>query len=57
MHVGGLASEAPDPELFFKGGATEPAYGVLRLTPTRIELWAGQDMLQGRPPTVWRANG
>ena len=45
-----------DPELFFKGGATDPGYGVLRLTPTRIELWAGQDMLQGRPPTVWRAN-
>ena len=44
-----------DPALFFKGGADDPSYGVLRLTPTRIELWAGQDMLQGRPPTVWKA--
>ena len=44
-----------DPGLFFPGGASDPAYGVLRLTPTRVELWAGQDMMQGRPPTVWKA--
>jgi len=44
-----------DPGLFFRGGATDPGYGVLRLTPTRVELWTGQDMLQGRPPTVWKA--
>jgi general stress protein 26 len=44
-----------DPALFFPGGAADPGYGVLRLTPTRVELWAGQDMLQGRPPTVWKA--
>ena len=29
-------------------------YGVLKLTPTRVELWAGQDMMLGRPPTVWK---
>jgi hypothetical protein len=33
---------------------SDPGYGVLRLAP-RIELWAGQDMLNGRPPTVWKA--
>jgi general stress protein 26 len=44
-----------DPALFFKNGPGDPGYGVLKLTPTRIELWAGQDMLQGRPPTVWKA--
>jgi general stress protein 26 len=44
-----------DPGLFFRGGAGDPGYGVLRLTPHRVELWTGQDMLQGRPPTVWRA--
>ena len=54
-----LASAPPpvgyDPGLFFRGGVTDPGYGVLRLTPTRVELWAGQDMMQGRPPTVWKA--
>jgi general stress protein 26 len=43
-----------DPGLFFPGGASDAGFGVLRLTPQRIELWAGRDMLQGRPPTVWR---
>ena len=55
-----LLAETPppvgyDPGLFFRGGVSDPGYGVLRLTPTRIELWAGQDMLQGKPPTVWKA--
>jgi general stress protein 26 len=54
-----LASTPPpvgyDPGLFFRGGVTDPGYGVLRLEPTRIDLWAGQDMMQGRPPTVWKA--
>ena len=44
-----------DPGLFFPGGPDAPDYGVLELTPLRVELWAGQDMMQGRPPTVWRA--
>jgi general stress protein 26 len=45
-----------DPGLFFPGGPDAAGYGVLRLTPLRVELWAGQDMLQGRPPTLWRAS-
>jgi general stress protein 26 len=44
-----------DPEQFFPGGPGDAGFGVLRLTPLRVELWAGQDMLEGRPPTVWRA--
>jgi general stress protein 26 len=57
-----LLAETPppvgyDPGLFFRGGVSDPGYGVLRLTPTRVELWAGQDMMQGRPPTVWKAQG
>jgi general stress protein 26 len=44
-----------DPQLFWKGGVTDPTYGVLKLTPTRIELWAGHDMMSGKPPTVWKA--
>jgi general stress protein 26 len=54
-----LASTPPpvgyDPALFFKGGPGDPGYGVLRLEPTRIDLWAGQDMMQGRAPTRWIA--
>ena len=45
-----------DPGLFWRTGASDPGYGVLRLAPTRVELWTGQDMLQGRPPTLWRAS-
>jgi general stress protein 26 len=44
-----------DPALFFHGGPDDAGFGVLRLTPHRVELWAGQDMLEGRPPTVWKA--
>jgi general stress protein 26 len=44
-----------DPGLFFRDGPEAPDYGVLKLTPLRVELWAGQDMMQGRPPTLWRA--
>ena len=34
----------------------DDAYGVdyRRETDIRIDLWAGKDMLEGRPPTVWR---
>jgi general stress protein 26 len=46
-----------DPGLFFRGGVSDPGYGVLRLHPIRIELWAGEDMLEGRPPTVRRKKG
>jgi general stress protein 26 len=44
-----------DPGLFFRAGPDDAGYGVLRLTPHRVELWAGRDMLAGRPPTVWKA--
>jgi general stress protein 26 len=44
-----------DPGLFFKEGKDSAEYGVLKLTPTRVELWAGQDMMSGKPPTVWKA--
>jgi len=32
-----------------------PDYGLLRLTPWRIEVSAIADMMAGRPPLVWRA--
>lgn len=33
----------------------DPSFGVLQLTPRRIELWTGQELLAGTPPRVWLA--
>ena len=43
-----------DPQAFWKGGFEDPEYGLLKLTPWRIELSAIGDMMQGVPPRVWR---
>lgn len=43
-----------DPGLFWKGGPEDPAYGVLKLTPWRIELWSLGEMATGVEPKVWR---
>jgi len=43
-----------DPGLFFKA-PDDPTCGVLRLTPRRLELWSIEDLMNGRPPKVWRA--
>ena len=42
-----------DPGLFWKS-PQDPSYGVLKLTPWRIEVWSLQEMMQGKPQTVWR---
>jgi general stress protein 26 len=34
--------------------AEDPAYGLLRLSPWRIEISALADMMKGRAPEVWR---
>ncbi len=44
-----------DPQHFWPGGVEDPTFGVLKLTPTRIELWTGQELMAGTPPKVWRA--
>jgi len=44
-----------DPALFWRGGVGDPTFGVLQLTPRRIELWTGADMQSGKPPKVWIA--
>ena len=44
-----------DPQLFWKGGVSDQTFGVLKLTPSRIELWTGADMQAGKPPKIWRA--
>ena len=42
-----------DPKLFFPA-ADSPAFGVLKLTPRRIELSSLADLPAQRPPRVWR---
>jgi general stress protein 26 len=38
----------------WKDGPDSPSFGVLKLTPWRIELSSIQDMMAGKPPQVWR---
>jgi general stress protein 26 len=49
------ATPAPlgyDLAMFWKN-ADDPAYGLLRLTPWRIELSSLGDMMKGQAPQVW----
>lgn len=43
-----------DLQMFWKGGVEDPEYGLLKLVPWRIEISAIGDMIQGKPPLVWR---
>jgi general stress protein 26 len=43
-----------DPQMFWRAGVTDPSFGVLKLTPFRIDLLAGADMMAGKPATVWK---
>ena len=36
--------------------AENPDYGLLKLTPWRIEVSAIADVMSGKPPLVWRAS-
>jgi len=42
-----------DPKLFWPS-VDDPGFGVLKLTPWRLEVWSLQAMAQGQPPLVWR---
>ena len=44
-----------DPAMIWKDGPDSPAFGVLKLTPWRIEVWALKDMATGQESKVWRA--
>jgi hypothetical protein len=41
-----------DPGMIWKGGPEDPTFGILKLTPWRIELFALRDMMGGGPQ-VW----
>jgi general stress protein 26 len=41
--------------MIWRGGLEDPTYGLLKLTPWRIELFALADMFQGKEPQIWHA--
>ena len=43
-----------DPAMFWPGGPTSEDFGVLKLTPWRVELWTLGQMATGQPSQVWR---
>ncbi len=43
-----------DPQIIWSGGPDDPGYGLLKLTPWRIELFSLRDLVTGTPATVWR---
>ena len=47
---------AYDPQIIWQAGPSDPGYGLLRLRPWRIELFALKDMITGTPPRVWRSS-
>ncbi len=38
----------------WKDGPTSPEFGVLKLTPWRVELFGIGDMMSGKAPRVWK---
>jgi hypothetical protein len=43
-----------DPGMIWKEGPEAEDFGVLKLTPWRIEVSSIMDMMAGKPPLVWR---
>jgi len=41
--------------MIWKDGPEDPGFGLLKLTPWRIEVSSFYDMAAGKPPLVWRA--
>ena len=44
-----------DPGMIWQNGVDDPTYGLLKLTPWRIELYALQNVMTGAAGAVWRA--
>jgi general stress protein 26 len=42
---------------FWPDGPESKDFGLLLITPSRVELTSLGDLAQGRPPEVWRARG
>ncbi len=43
-----------DPAIIWQAGPDDPEYGLLKLAPWRIELYALKDLVTGTGPTVWK---
>ena len=43
-----------DPIAFWADGPTDPTFGVLKLTPWRLEVWGLAAMARGQAAQVWR---
>jgi hypothetical protein len=41
--------------MIWPDGVESEEFGVLRLTPRRVELYGIADLMAGRGPTVWRS--
>jgi general stress protein 26 len=44
-----------DPGMIWQGGVDDPGFGVLKITPWRIEMFSLQRMMKGEGPIVWWA--
>jgi general stress protein 26 len=42
-----------DPAMFLPGGPTDPGYGLLRLTPVRVDCWTLAALMKGESPRTW----
>lgn len=43
-----------DPGMIWRDGPESEDFGVLKLTPYRIELWSLSQLVQAKPPQVWK---
>jgi general stress protein 26 len=41
--------------IIWQGGLEDPGYGLLKLTPWRIELFALNDLFTGQQPKIWHS--
>ena len=59
LRVWNLYKETPgpygyDPAIIWQAGPDDPEYGLLKLTPWRIELYALKDLVTGAEPKIWK---
>jgi hypothetical protein len=43
-----------DPGMIWREGPVDGDFGVLKLTPSRIELFSIGWLMQGKPPLIWK---
>jgi len=43
-------------EFFFAGDASDAGFGVLKLTPWRIDVWSLEALMRREKPRTWKAS-